>query len=84
MLVLSRKAGERIHIGDDITVEVRRLSGNRVALAVEAPRNQRILRGELKESAEAFEEQPQAVDSQPLSIVIDAAQLNAAVAAAPA
>ena len=55
MLVLSRKAGEQIHIGDEITIEVRRLAGNRVALAVQAPRDVRILRGELKQAAEEFE-----------------------------
>ncbi|MCA9230057.1 MAG: carbon storage regulator [Planctomycetales bacterium] len=47
MLVLSRKTGERIHIGEDIFVEVRRVAGNRVTLAVKAPREIRILRGEL-------------------------------------
>ena len=33
MLVLSRKTGERIHIGDNITIEIRRVAGNRVTLA---------------------------------------------------
>jgi carbon storage regulator CsrA len=47
MLVLSRKMGERIHIGEDIFVEVRRVAGNRVTLAVCAPKSVRILRGEL-------------------------------------
>lgn len=54
MLVLSRKLGERIHIGEDVFVEVRRVAGNRVTLAVSAPRNVRILRGELLEAADAF------------------------------
>ncbi|MEO0530296.1 MAG: carbon storage regulator [Planctomycetota bacterium] len=81
MLVLSRKAGERIHIGDNITVEVRRLSGNRVALAVEAPRDQRILRGELKGPAEAFEDEP-ASEPRTYSLVLDAHQLEAAAATA--
>ena len=53
MLVLSRKMGERIHIGEDIFVEVRRVAGNRVTLAVCAPKNVRILRGELFEAADA-------------------------------
>jgi carbon storage regulator len=60
MLVLSRKIGEKIHVGDDITIEVRRVAGNRVTLAVDAPREIRILRGELKEAAEAFEAPQQA------------------------
>ncbi len=55
MLVLSRKIGEKIHVGNDITIEVRRVAGNRVTLAVDAPRNVRILRGELREAALDFE-----------------------------
>ncbi|WP_425398078.1 carbon storage regulator [Aeoliella sp.] len=55
MLVLSRKAGQRIHIGDDIVVEVRRVAGNRVTIALEAPRDVRILRGELQQAATEFE-----------------------------
>ena len=53
MLVLSRKIGERIHIGEEIFVEVRRVAGNRVTLAVCAPRNVRILRGELFETPDS-------------------------------
>ncbi len=48
MLVLSRQAGERIKIGDNITVVVSRIAGNRVMLGVEAPRDVHIVRGELK------------------------------------
>lgn len=57
MLVLSRKSSERIHIGDSITVEVRRVAGNRVTLAIDAPRDIRILRGELERVAKEFEEE---------------------------
>lgn len=55
MLVLSRKAGQRIHIGDDIVIEVRRVAGNRVTVALEAPRDVRILRGELQLAATEFD-----------------------------
>jgi carbon storage regulator len=54
MLVLSRKIGERIHIGDNITIEIRRVAGNRVTLALDAPRTVRILRGELNQAAREF------------------------------
>ena len=54
MLVLSRKMGERIHIGDDIIIEVRRVAGNRVSLALEAPADVRILRGELQAFDDGF------------------------------
>ena len=49
MLVLSRKAGETINIGEGVKVSVIRLEGGRVRLGVEAPENVRILRGELDE-----------------------------------
>jgi carbon storage regulator len=67
MLVLSRKIGEKIHVGDDITIEVRRVAGNRVTLAVEAPRQVRILRGELREAAEEFDDEAPARRPAPLS-----------------
>jgi carbon storage regulator CsrA len=54
MLVLSRKVGERIHVGDNIVLEIRRIAGNRVTLALDAPRSVRILRGELEMAAREF------------------------------
>ena len=47
MLVLSRKVGEKLVIGDNIVVEVVRIQGNRITLGVVAPRDVKILRGEL-------------------------------------
>jgi len=47
MLVLSRKQGEQLMIGDDIVLTINRISGNRVAIGLEAPRDIRIVRGEL-------------------------------------
>jgi carbon storage regulator len=54
MLVLSRKVGERIHVGENIVLEIRRIAGNRVTLALDAPRDVRILRGELEQAAKEF------------------------------
>ena len=48
MLVLSRKEGEQLLIGDDIVLTINRISGNRVAVGIEAPRNIRVIRGELE------------------------------------
>ncbi len=48
MLVLSRKVGQRIVIGEDITVVVSRITGNRVTLGIEAPDDVHIMRGELE------------------------------------
>ena len=47
MLVLTRKAGEKIRVGDNVTITVCVLEGNKVRLAIEAPRHIRILRTEL-------------------------------------
>lgn len=48
MLVLSRKIGETLIIDGNVRVTVVRVSGNRVALGVEAPDDVRVLRGELR------------------------------------
>lgn len=56
VLVLSRKIGESISIGDGIEVVVNRISGNRVTLGIKAPAKIRIVRGEL----DRFPAQPSA------------------------
>ncbi len=48
MLVLSRKVGETIQIGSDIIIKVSSLSGGRVRIGIEAPRDVPIQRGELR------------------------------------
>ena len=48
MLVLSRKAGQRITIGDGITIVVNRVLGNRVVIGIEAPQHVNVRREELK------------------------------------
>ena len=47
MLVLSRKEGEKLLIGDNITLVVSKIAGNRVTLGIEAPADVKIFRGEL-------------------------------------
>jgi carbon storage regulator len=70
MLVLSRKTGERIHIGNDIVIEVRRVAGNRVTLALDAPRDVRILRGELERAAREFEEPEHAPSAEEPCVIV--------------
>ena len=53
MLVLSRKVGDSIRIGDNIEIVVNRISGNRVTIGVEAPKDVRILRGEVEVDLDA-------------------------------
>ena len=47
MLVLSRKPGEKIVIGNDITITVVEIKGNRIRVGIDAPDEVRVLRGEL-------------------------------------
>jgi len=47
MLVLSRRMGESVAIGDDIVITVVALSGNQVRIGIEAPREVRVLRQEI-------------------------------------
>ena len=49
MLVLSRKVGERILIGDNISVTVVRVAQGTVRLGVEAPAELPIVREEIKD-----------------------------------
>jgi len=45
MLVLSRKAGELIHIGNDIWVMVVAVKGKTVKIGITAPADMAIIRG---------------------------------------
>ena len=47
MLVLTRKLEEQIRIGDDIIISILRFKGNTVRIGIEAPREIRVVRGEL-------------------------------------
>ena len=47
MLVLSRKIGEEILLGDDIRIVITRASRSRVSLAIDAPTDVAVRRSEL-------------------------------------
>ncbi len=48
MLVLSRKPGESVFIGNNIEVKVVSISKDRVKLGFEAPKDITLIRGELR------------------------------------
>ncbi|MCL5673533.1 MAG: carbon storage regulator CsrA [bacterium] len=50
MLILNRKEGESIKIGDEIEIEVISVSGSNVKIGIKAPREVSIFRKELYDS----------------------------------
>ncbi|MFB3071558.1 MAG: carbon storage regulator, partial [Nitrospirales bacterium] len=42
MLILTRKEGEGIRLGDDIRIVLVQLRGNQVRLGIECPKNMRV------------------------------------------
>jgi carbon storage regulator len=63
MLVLSRKVGERILIGDEIAVTVVRVTGGGVRIGIEAPAEMPVIREELKPGLSGKPPARPAVDS---------------------
>ena len=56
MLVLSRKTDQEVVIGGNIRLTVLRVKGNTVRLGIEAPRDIRIVRGELEHETTSKQE----------------------------
>ena len=63
MLVLSRKVGERILVGDQVTITVVRITGGGVRIGIEAPKELSVIREELKDS----NRKPGGSDAKPAS-----------------
>ena len=49
MLILSRRVGESVIIGEDISITVLRVKGNQVRLGVNAPKSVAVQREEISE-----------------------------------
>jgi carbon storage regulator len=49
MLVLSRKVGERVLIGDRVAITIVRINGNAVRLGIDAPPEMVVVREELSQ-----------------------------------
>lgn len=52
MLVLTRKSGESLLLGDEIEIRIVRIDGDQVRIGIIAPRSIPIVRGELVEEIE--------------------------------
>lgn len=68
MLILSRRAAERIYLGDEIILTIVAVGADKVRIGVKAPSGVRILRDELElKTAEQTVELAPAEDSDPLA-----------------
>ncbi|MCA9082806.1 MAG: carbon storage regulator [Planctomycetaceae bacterium] len=47
MLVLTRKSGEEIIIGEEIRIRIVEINGGRIRIGIEAPNDVRVLRSEI-------------------------------------
>ena len=63
MLILSRKTGEEIILGDDIVIRVTEIGKGNVKLGIEAPAETIILRGELRNKIETVNKKASAVQN---------------------
>ncbi len=67
LLVISRKEAESILIGDEIEIRISEISGDRVKLAISAPKEIRITRKELLETASINREAGERLQEQTLN-----------------
>jgi carbon storage regulator len=58
MLILTRRSGESIQIGDEIEISVIEVRGNQVRLGINAPSDVLVLRAELADIAAPAETPP--------------------------
>jgi carbon storage regulator len=61
MLIITRRQGERIMLGEDVVIHVLEVSGGSVRIGVEAPRSIPVYREELLDTPERARGEPGAV-----------------------
>jgi carbon storage regulator len=65
MLILTRRVGETVVIGEDVTVTVLGVKGNQVRLGVNAPREVTVHREEIYDRIKREESSGSPVDEEP-------------------
>ena len=68
MLILTRKIGESLSIGDDIWVTLLEIKGSQVKLGIEAPRSIEVHRQEIYEKIRAENLTSSEIDSPDVSL----------------
>ena len=68
MLILTRKVGERLAIGDDIRVTLLEIKGSQVKLGIEAPKSVEVHRQEIYEKIRVQNMESSEIDSPDVSL----------------
>jgi carbon storage regulator len=66
MLIITRRAGEKVMLGDDIVVEVMEVAGNTVRIGIKAPRSLPVYREEIWDAVRA--ENRAAAEAAPVAL----------------
>jgi len=72
MLILTRREGESVLIGDDVTITVLRVKGNQVRLGVNAPKEVSVQREEISERVRTHVTEATSTVSAASSVAADA------------
>lgn len=71
MLVLKRKKGQGVQIGENIKISLVDIDGDNVKISIEAPREVKILRNELAEAAKVNQEAARQISKEALLSFLD-------------
>ena len=69
MLIITRKKGESLMIGDDIEIIISKIDDGSVKIGIQAPRDIQILRKELYEEVEKENKEATKIDISMLSSI---------------
>ncbi len=71
MLILTRRVGESIHLGDDIEVTVLEMKGRQVRLGLDVPEGMPVYRDELYQKIQAENQQAVQADTDDILAVAE-------------
>ena len=64
MLIITRRPGERVMLGDDVVIEVIEVSGSSVRIGIDAPKSVPVYREELWQAVKAENEAAAKADAK--------------------
>lgn len=69
MLILSRKAGQSLFVGDNIEITITEVSGDKVKIGINAPKDVQILRKELRQTVETNQQAVRSIPGNALRLL---------------